>query len=256
MGACFSTGIMYVAIGVIAILSFLKIRHGGADESSLVALLNDFAIGKVFFWIILLGTVSYIIWRIYESIKDPYDYGNSTKGIVLRIGVALSTIPDALIAYCAILILLGKSKIPEDGQPEEQRRVVGSILERSWGDWFIIIIGSLVFVTAIVQLMYGITRGYKERMNMGHLSSGIKNFIHSLAWIGYLARAVILGIIGYFLIKAGSLGNSHYVVNNDKAFDFIGDHVGHVYFILIAIGTICYGVFMFALGVAYHAGKE
>src|SRR4051812_293154 len=165
MGGCFSTGIMYVAIGVIAILSFLKIRHGGADEGSLVSLLNDFTIGKVFIWIILLGTISYITWRIYESINDPYDYGKSTKGIALRIGVALSTIPDALIAYCAILILLGKSNIPEDGQPEQQRRMVNNILEKNWGDWFIILIGLLVFVTAVIQLIYGITKDYKERMD-------------------------------------------------------------------------------------------
>src|SRR5688572_16122747 len=102
---CFSTGIMYVAIGVIAILSFLKIKHGGADESSLVAFLNHFVIGKVVIWIILLGTISYIVWRIYESIKDPYDYGKEAKGIAMRIGIALSTIPDAFITYSAILIL-------------------------------------------------------------------------------------------------------------------------------------------------------
>ena len=28
---CIATGIIYAGIGIIAILSFLKIRHGGAD---------------------------------------------------------------------------------------------------------------------------------------------------------------------------------------------------------------------------------
>lgn len=35
-----------------------------------------------------------------------------------------------------------------------------------------------------------------------------------------------------------------------------GDHVGHVYFILVAIGTICYGIFMLAHGMAYDAEKD
>jgi len=47
-----------------------------------------------------------------------------------------------------------------------------------------------------------------------------------------------------------------YIVNTNKAFDFIGDHVGHVYFILVAIATICYGVFMFAQGIAYDTDKD
>lgn len=57
---CLATGVIYISIGVIAILSFLKIREGGADESSMLAVLNDFIVGKILVWIILLGTISYI----------------------------------------------------------------------------------------------------------------------------------------------------------------------------------------------------
>jgi hypothetical protein len=57
-------------------------------------------------------------------------------------------------------------------------------------------------------------------------------------------------------VRAGIFNNAKYVVNTDKAFDFIGDHVGHVYFIIVAIGTICYGIFMVAQGIAYDADKD
>jgi hypothetical protein len=45
------------------------------------------------------------------------------------------------------------------------------------------------------------------------------------------------------------------VVNTDKAFDFIGDDVGHLYFIMVAAGTICYGLFMFVFGWYYDTDK-
>ena len=64
----FSTGLIYLSIGVIAILSFMKIKDGGADESSLLAFLYDHTAGKVLFWIILLGTICYVLWRIYETV--------------------------------------------------------------------------------------------------------------------------------------------------------------------------------------------
>src|SRR5687768_5381347 len=99
---CIATGIIYLSIGMIAILSFLKIKQGGADENSLLAFLNEFLLGKILIWIILLGTVSYIIWRIYESLTDPYGYGSNLLGIAQRTGIALSTIADMLIAYAAI----------------------------------------------------------------------------------------------------------------------------------------------------------
>lgn len=253
---CISTGLIYTGIGVIAILSFLKIKQGGADESSLLAFLNNYVIGKVVVWIILLGTVSYIAWRIFETIKDPYEYGKEAKGIALRTGIALSTIADAFIAYSAIQVLLGTGNIQENGQPEAQRQIVGHMLQQNQGDLLIISIGVIISVTAVIQFYYGITQGYRERLDIAQFSKGIKILINFLAWVGYTARGIILGIIGFFFIKAGILENARYVVNTDKAFNFIGDHIGHLYFILVAVGTICYGLFMFALGATYDTDKD
>ena len=253
---CWSTGIIYVAIGVIAVLSFLRVRKGGADESSLLAILNDHVAGKILFWVILSGTVCYVAWRIFESIKDPYSYGKGLKGIALRSGIAMSTIPDALLAMSAVRILMGTGNIRTDGRPVELRQMVGELLQKTSGDVAIVAIGVVIFLSALVQFFYGITNGYKERLDIGHLSRDMKWLTHFLAWIGYGARGVILGIIGFFFIKAGLMKSSGYVVNTDKAFDFIGDHVGHLYFILLAIGTTGYGLFMFILGWFYDPDKD
>ena len=252
---CISTGIIYLAIGVIAILSFLKIKDGGADESSLLAFLHDFVVGRIFIWIIMLGTLSYICWRIFEAIKDPYEYGKEAKGLAIRTGIALSTIADALIVFSAVQVLLGKGNIQEDGQPEEQREMVSDMLQQSWGEWVVIGIGAVVCITAVVQFRYGVTRGYRERLDIAHFSTATKSLIHLLAWVGYLGRGIILGIIGFFFVKAGITLEAQHVVNTDKAFDFIGDHVGHVWFIAVAAATICYGLFMFALGGTYDPDK-
>jgi hypothetical protein len=253
---CFSTGMIYAAIGVIAILSFLKIRDGGADESSLLAILNENAFGKFFFWVIVLGTACYIVWRIFETITDPYAYGRDAKGIARRAGIAMSTIPDALIVFTAVQILAGIGDIQLDGRPVGQREMVDSLLQKEGGDWMIIGIGIVVCFTAIVQFWYGITKGYKERLDIARFSRRFKNAIHFLAWVGYFARGIIVGIIGAFFLKAGFSGSGKHVVNTDKAFDYIGDHIGHIYFILVAIGTICYGLFMFGHGVVYDADKD
>lgn len=254
---CISTGLIYTTIGIIAILSYLQIKEGGADEGSLLAFMYDYLTGKIFVWIVLLGTVSYIAWRIYEAIKDPYNYGKSWKGILRRWGIGLSSIADVLIAYSAIMVILGISRIQQDGQPTEERERVGSMLQENWGDEAIITMGVVIALTAIVQFHYGVTRGYKERLDIGRFSDNTKKIIHSLAWVGYLARGTIIGIIGFFFMKAGFLEDPGDVVNTDKAFNFLGDHVGHWAFILVAIGTICYGLFMFSLGVTYdHDNKN
>jgi len=248
---CISTGLIYTAIGVIAILSFLKIKDGGADEGSLLAFMYDYLAGKIFVWIVLLGTISYIAWRIFEAFRDPYNYGNSWQGVSRRLGIGLSSIADVFIAYSAIMVILGVSEIQEDGQPEEQREMVGSMLREGWGEIAIITLGSVIAITAIIQFYYGVTQGYRERLNIKHFNKEIKKLIHFFAWVGYTARGIIIGIIGFFFIKAGIVENPEFVVNTDKAFNYIGENIGHLPFILVAIGTICYGLFMFSLGITY-----
>lgn len=252
---CIATGIVYSTIGVIAMLSFLNVRDGGADESSMLAVLNDFVIGEIFIWIILSGTVCYIVWRWYEAVTDPYGYGNQWKGIVKRAGIALSTIADMLIVYAALQAIVGFGNVKENGRPTSERKMIDTILHLNNGDLLVIAIGIIVLSTAVIQLIYGITRGYRERADIKNFSTTIKRSIFVLGWFGYFSRGVILGIIGFFFIKAGLQQEASYVVNTDKAFDFIGDHVGHVYFIIVAIGTFCYGLFMFSMGLTYDTDK-
>jgi hypothetical protein len=246
---------VYAAIGVIAMLSFLQLRHGGADESSLLVILNKYVIGKIFIFLILLGSLCYITWRFYETIKDPYDYGKDWRGLIKRSGIALSSVADALIVYTAIRVLVGGSEFQPDGQPQAERHMARNILQQ-YGGWLLISLGAFYLATAVIQLLYGITRGYKERVEIERFSSFMRNTIHVLAWAGYFGRGIILGITGFFFVKAGITENARHVVNTDKAFDFIGDHVGHIWFILVAAATICYGLFMFALGVAYDSDKD
>ncbi|HZB14697.1 MAG TPA: DUF1206 domain-containing protein, partial [Chryseolinea sp.] len=253
---CISTGLIYTTVGVIALLSFFKVRSGGADESSMLALISDYVVGKIFIWVILTGTVCYISWRFYEAITDPYEYGRQMSGIVKRISICLSTVADVMIAYTAVRVLLGAGQIMLDGRPKEEQETIASLLQQSWGNEIVVFIGLVIIIAAITQLLYGVTKGYQERINIDRFSLTVRRVTHALAWAGYIARGIILGIIGFFLAKAGISESAEEVVNTDKAFDFIGDHVGHLYFILVALGTICYGIFMFILGVAYDTDKD
>jgi hypothetical protein len=251
-----STGLIYVTVGVIALLSFFKVREGGADESSMLALISDYIVGKIFIWIILAGTLCYVIWRFYEAVTDPYGYGSRVSGIAKRIGICLSTIADIMIAYTAVRVLLGTGNIMLNGQPREEQQAVDGLLREPWGNETTIVIGLLIMVAAATQLLYGVTKEYSERIDIDHLRSGIKIFTHIMAWAGYVARGIIVGIIGFFLVKSGIIQDASVVVNTDKAFDFIGDHVGHFYFIAVALGTICYGIFMFILGLCYDPDRD
>jgi len=253
---CFSTGILYCSIGVIALLSFFRLKDGGADESSFMVLLNGFVAGRVLNWLIILGAVCFILWRFYEAFKDPYHVGNGTKGILLRTGAAFSAGADAFIALSALQALFNEKKAPENGSPELQRNLVGDLFAQGGGHLLVTVVGAIVLVTAVVLAFYGLSKRFTETIRADDFSNRQRYGVHALAYAGYLSRGIILGITGFFFIKAAVKNNPALIVNTDKAFDFIGDQVGHLYFILVAVGTICYGIYMFVLGLHYDIDAD
>jgi hypothetical protein len=253
---CFSTGIIYASIGVIALLSFFKLKNGGADESSFFVLLNGFVAGRIVNWAIIMGAVCFIIWRFYEAIRDPHHMGTDAKAILLRIGGGFSSAADAFIALSALSAMFGEQKAPLSGEPIQKREMVGHLLNFNWGPAVIIITGIITCLTAAVLVLYGLSARFTEAIKLKDFTRKQKYALHVIAYAGYFARGVILGIVGFFFIKSAIENNSRYIVNTDKAFDFIGDHIGHVWFILIAVGTLCYGVYMFVLGLHYEVRDE
>ncbi len=252
----YATGLIYVLIGAVALLSLLQLREGGADESSILAILNDSIVGKVCIGFILIGLLSFVFWRWYEAIKDPYKYGNKAGGIIKRASIAISSLTDLFISFTAIRILIGIGNVQTNGQPFEERRLVAAIIENAERSWIIILIGGVYLAIAIIQFLYGVSEGYKERMNWKITNPVFLKGIYILGIAGYTARGLILGIIGFFFLKAYFTADAAYIVNTDKAFDFIGDELGHLCFVIVAAGTICYGLFMIALGFSYTSSKK
>ena len=252
---CIATGIVYGVLGLFALLSLLRLKQGGADESSLLKFFEDVQFGKIVIGIIMLGMIAYIMWRFYEAINDPYKYGRNWKGILIRLLTAFSALSDGLIAWPAIESLAGINPASKDGNPEAQRQSFDQLMQQPIGVWVVSIAGCITLVTAFVQFIYVFKEAYEERIDFQKLQPFKRKIIHLLGYAGHIARGIILGIIGFFLLKAAFTKNGQHVVNTDKAFDFIGDEIGKMAFAVVAVGTICYGFFMMAMGYYYDFRK-
>jgi hypothetical protein len=255
MYGCIATGLIYTAIGIIALLSAYQIRKAGADEGSLFVYLNGYFFGKLLAVIIAFGMISYMVWHLYIAFKDPYGYGTKPGAIFKRVVTGVSCLTDFAIANFAIQALLHKSKVPKMGQPTVQRHTIHQVMHHQGGSWLVLTLGLITLTAGIVQCGIAIKKSYMERLDIDGVKGWKRSAIHMVAWIGNIARGVVLGLIGFFLIKAATTGNLHYVFNTNRAFAFIGSDVGHLYFILVAIGTLCYGLFMFVFGVFYNSGN-
>jgi hypothetical protein len=252
---CIAIGTVYVLVGVVALLALSGVFTDHADENRIVRVVMGWPGGTALIWAIIAGLAGYVIWRVIEVFADPYEFGSDMRGLATRIGVGLSGLAYGIVAFSAARIALGAPGTNESSE-QEQQRLVAEILAWPGGAWWVGLAGIVLWVFAILQIVLIVRRSYTIEIDMANRSPAMRRVIHGLAWAGYAARGVILGVIGYFLVKAATTLNPEEVGDTDTAFDFIGGGiVGDSAFFLVAVATVGYGIYMYLSAAFYRFRK-
>jgi hypothetical protein len=252
---CVAIGTVYVLVGVVALLALSGVFTDHADENRIVRVVMEWPGGTVLIWTIIAGLVGYVIWRVIEVFADPYEFGSHLRGLAIRTGVGLSGLAYGIVAFSAARIALGAPGTTETSE-QEQQRMVAEILAWPGGPWWVGLAGAVLWIFAVLQIVLIVRRSYTIEIDLDKRSPAVRRVIHTLAWAGYSARGVILGVIGYFLVKAAATLNPEEVGDTDTAFDFIGGGiVGDSAFFLVAVATVGYGVFMYLNAAFYRFRK-
>jgi len=245
---CVSIGTVYVLVGVFALIALTGLLIEVADEDRIVSVLMGVPGGAIVIWGIVLGSAGYVIWRTIEVLADPYGFGSDWRGLAIRAGVGLSALGYGLLAFSAARISLrATGTAANDASEEQQQLLVAQVLAWPYGQLIVGIAGAMVIIVGLMQFALVVRRSYTTEVRMKPLSGRGQRVIHVLAWYGYSARGVILCVLGYFLVRGAVSRNPEEVGDTDTAFDFIGGGlIGDSAFAIVALGTIAYGIFMYA----------
>jgi hypothetical protein len=250
----FSVGTLYVLIGAWAQLSLLRIVEPAADEARILHRFMSFPLGNVLIAGLVTGILGYAVWAVYEVIRDPYDFGSRFVGIMERVSLAIGALAYGALAFTALMVLRGHG-----GHGEESRRILaGRILEWPAGQWWIGAVGLALIVAGLFQIKYVIEGGHKKRLRMDPAPPFLRTAAQVLAWGGFIARCVILLVLGGFLLRSAWSSDPEAVGDTDTAFDFLGlggSTLGDSVFTLVALGTIGYGIFLY-INSAYFRFRE
>lgn len=251
----FCIGTVYILIGIWALLALIRWAKPAADEGRILNRFMDFPMGNVFIAGLAAGIFGYAVWAVYEAVRDPYDFGSRWIGMVERVGVALGALVYGSLAYTAGMALLGHG-----GHGEQRQRILAArVLEWPAGEWLIGGVGLALVAAGLFQIKYVAGGGHRQRLRMDSAPAFLRTAAHVLAWGGFIARCVILLVLGGFLLKAAWTSDPGAVGDTDSAFDFLGlggSTLGDSVFTLIALGTIGYGIFLYIHSVYFHFAKD
>ena len=236
-----SKGIVYFLMGTLSVLAAFGLSKEKGDKAEAFKFIYDQPFGRVLLIGIALGLFGYVMLRMFQAFKDTENKGNGLKGVMDRVGYAMSALLYLAIgAYAVKLVFRGAT----DGDDSDSRQfVVSKALEYPGGEYLVGIAGLIVVGMGIYQISRGVTGRFMKKVNL--VRSNMKDAFKTTGTIGYISRGIVLAIIGYFLIHAALVSNPDEAQGTGAAFDFLENKVGSVMMAVVALGLAGYGVFCF-----------
>lgn len=244
-------GVVYVVIGVLAIL--LVTGHGGSatDQNGALKAIYDSPLGegfgRVLMIIVTVGLFGFALWSLIQAIFDTEGEGHKAKGIAARIGYAFVGISYGLLGFVAY-------KIASTGSPNASSRNstgtaqnwTGLLLKQPAGVLLVILVGIIVLCVAAYLLHRAYRATFLRHLNLSALQPRVRQMVTRVGRLGNAALSVVFAIVGIFLIIAAVQHNPKDAKGLDSALvELLKQPFGPWLLGLVALGLIAYGVYSF-----------
>jgi hypothetical protein len=243
-------GVVYALVGVLAVpiaiqgLQADRARDRGTQASQLGAVteIGQNSVGTIALWIIAIGLALYVLWRLV-SIMLPAD--NSAKAWVTRAGYLISALTYALLAWTAVSFALNarsaNGKNTEDAKVE---RFTRDLMDMTAGRWLVGAIGVGVIGAGIYFLIKGVRASFRDELEPAGVGPVPHETIVTLGRVGWIGRGIVMGLVGWFLIRAAVEFRPSEAKGFDGSLREVSETaIGPFIVGVAAVGLIVYGLF-------------
>ena len=238
-------GVVYGVAGVLTLLAAFNMGGQKAGKIQVIEFLQKQPFGNVLLILMAIGLACYAFWRFVQSVQDPQDEGTDTKGKVKRTGYFISGVLYLALGVYAVLQISGGG----GSSGQSQQGIIASLLQSKFGVFVVILIAVGLFAKAIYQF-YRVYKGdFTQNLRPVEIPySKAESIIKNAGYAGFIARGVLVGIVGYFFLQTALQSNPGTIQGSSGAFSFIQQSTSGPWLMaLIAAGLVCYGVFMFVV---------
>jgi len=234
--------LLYSIVGVLAFrAAFSDAGATIGSRGALVSLVRQ-PLGTLVLVVIAVGLFGYAAWRITEALVDPERRGTKPKGLAVRIGYAGRGVFHAWLGVQAIRLALGAGGRNTGGDGTEQW--TARVLEAPLGSWIVIAAGLTVIGYGLYQIYRAWTAKLSKQLNLSRLSREAGSWLIKVSRFGLGARGVVFGVIGAYLVRAGTAHNANKAADTGEALSAIGHQpLGNWLLGIVAIGLVAYGAY-------------
>jgi len=245
-------GVVYALVGVLAVPivvnGLTRDDAGGAQQqeneasqSGAISEIAETSLGTVALWLVAVGLGLYVLWRLV-SIALPAE--NSASVWATRAGYLVSAIVYTSLAWTAVSFARASGSGATESEDSKVEGFTRDVMEASGGRWIIGLIGLALVGIAFYFAYKGISAEFRDELEPGGVGPLNHETIVRMGQIGWVGRAVMMLLIGWFLIQAAVNFNPDEARGLDGALrEATSSTVGGLLAVIAAFGLIAYGLF-------------
>ena len=186
---------------------------------------------------------AYVLWRFAETVWPEGD-----DAFLKRTGKRLGALGRALIyaglTYSAFRIAFGSGS--GQSQNAKAHQETSTALSWQYGTWIVGIAGGCLLAAGLYNAYRALTKKFTKRWNVERMGEAPRRLGERTGVVGLLARGVVFGLIGAFVIKAALEYDPKQAIGLDGALQKLaGEAYGAWLLGLTAAGLVAYAIFCF-----------
>lgn len=190
-------GVLYAVVGILAIKVALGGREESPDKGGALRTIAEQPFGQGLLILLAIGLAAYALWRLAQAILDRDAEGEGPKGLAKRGGSLAKAGWYGLLCGLTLSTLVGGSS----GGGSEQQQTAG-VFERPGGRYLVYLAGIAFLAASVFNGYRGLARKFEKKLETGRMSEPEEAAATGVGVLGHLARFVVFGLIGLFLLRA------------------------------------------------------
>jgi hypothetical protein len=237
-------GVVYILIGSLAALGAFKGGGGSTDSRGALTQVVHQPYGRVMLCVIAAGLAGYALWRVTQALRDTEEKGTSWKGLAVRAGYACIGVVYAGLSFSAVRLILGQGA--GAGSDETTRGWTALALIFPLGRWLVALVGLGVIGFGLWQCYKAFTAKFCRKWKRHEMHEHARTVAMRAGQVGLVARGIVFGIIGLFLIQAAWRARAEEARGLGGALRALEQQPYGPYVLgAVALGFVAYGLYMF-----------
>ena len=233
-------GLNYMLVGLLAVEIARGAKGDHADSAGALHAIAGRPGGFVVLWLLAAGFTGLALWRLAEAAYGQAGRRGHTAvkrlqslGLGIFYGITAAGIVDFIRGTGG----------PSSGNTQSTD-LTARVMAHPGGQWLVVLIGIGLFAAGAGLAVYGLRKKFAGHLATAQMSARTRSAVEFLGAVGNVARGVVFGVAGVFLVVAAVSFDPKKAQGLDGSLRKIATTpLGPWLLVAVALGLVIFGVY-------------